>query len=212
MLHAPPLYPGYTGQAAPNISWIGAYPGSSLRPDTTTWKDKSQCIVRPCSGDGQYITQYLPVPPLPAPLQCVGTPMSHSVDVWGLLPPSTMLRGGETLKGFIQLGVQNPRLGPKHKHRLHHCHIKPPRCSPIHSLPSHDFRQPYPFPRALQRFCSNSVQFFRGRQRSSQVLELRDHCQRCPIHREDPTHTFHHLLNNQPMLFPIRIMPVHQWS
>ena len=34
LLHAPPLSPGYIGQAAPAINWIGAVPDSSLPPDT----------------------------------------------------------------------------------------------------------------------------------------------------------------------------------
>ena len=50
----------------------------------------------------------------------------------------------------------------------------------------------------------------RGRQRSSQVLELRNCRQRCPIRREDPNHIFFCLCNNQPMSLPLRPALTHR--
>ena len=100
------------------------------------------------------------------------------------------------LEGFLQPGVQNPRIGPKHNHRLYHHHTKHPRCSPICPLSSPYIRHPSPFslrpPEVTFHFWPIIIG---GRQRSSQVPEQRDRRQRCTIRREYPPHPLCHLLS-----------------
>ena len=111
------------------------------------------------------------------------------------------------IKGFIQLGGQNTRCGPKQKHCLNHRHIKPPR------------RSPYPFPRS-----STVVPIFpvpsRGsipppssRCRRSTTCILGTGIKRPPSvvsHKpKRPPYTFLCFLNKQPLLLPLCPAPAH---
>ena len=112
--------------------------------------------------------------------------------------------------GLLQPGGHYPRLGPKQEHRLHHRNIEPPHCSLIRSLLSQYIRHLYqfsPLPLEVPFHCRPIV--VSGRQRLSQVLELKDHCQRCTILREDSPHLLLRLLDQKLPSLPLCTAPAH---
>ena len=83
MLHAPLLSIGYMECSDPTITLKVAVPASAPLPDTSPSYDQSQCIVQPHSSGRRYTPLYHPYSPLTEHPQWVGTPMSHTLDVWG---------------------------------------------------------------------------------------------------------------------------------
>ena len=110
------------------------------------------------------------------------TTMSRPDEIWGPCPPSAVPPGGETLQGPSPTRGQDPCLGPKQEHRLHHRQIEPPCCSLIRSLPYQYLCQMPPLPLLPLEFLFHCRPIFvSGRQRLSQVTEQRDCCQQCTI-------------------------------
>ena len=85
LLHASLLSLVYTEQADPNIALIVTVLSSTALPDTSPWYYKSQCIVRPCFGGGQYTPRSHPSPLLPAP------PQQHRWELPGNYPVFTVI-------------------------------------------------------------------------------------------------------------------------